>query len=158
MTQKKIVIEDALCFNLYAATRLMNQTYSEFLKEFQLTYPQFLVLNILWEKQQVSQTEIGERLYLDSGTLTPLIRRMINDELIYKEKNKLDGRESFLKLTKKGQQLQKKAEHIAGGMFCKLDVKLERFIEIRDGVRQIVVNLNESLKSKTKTKTNKSRN
>lgn len=152
MTQKKIKIEEALCFNLYAATRLMNQTYSEFLKEFQLTYPQFLVLNILWEKEQVSLTEIGQRLYLDSGTMTPLIRRMINQELIYKEKNKLDGRESFLKLTKKGQQLQKKAQHVANGMFCKLDVELDRFIEIRDGVRQIVHNLNESLKSKSKSK------
>ncbi len=150
MTQKKIKIEEALCFNLYAATRLMNQTYSEFLKEFQLTYPQFLVLNILWEKEQVSLTEIGQRLYLDSGTMTPLIRRMINQELIYKEKNKLDGRESFLKLTKKGQQLQKKAQHVASGMFCKLDVELDRFVEIRNGVRQIVHNLNESLKTKSK--------
>lgn len=150
MTQKKIKIEEALCFNLYAATRLMNQTYSEFLKEFQLTYPQFLVLNILWEKEQVSLTEIGQRLYLDSGTMTPLIRRMINQELIYKEKNKLDGRESFLKLTKKGQHLQKKAQHVASGMFCKLDVELDRFVEIRNGVRQIVHNLNESLKTKSK--------
>lgn len=141
----KIQIEQALCFNLYTASRLMGQAYVEPLKKLNLTYLQFLVMNLLWEQDNVSLKTLGERLHLDSGTLTPLINRMAEQKLLNKKKSTNDGREIFIKLTKKGKDLETKAKNVGLEMFCKLDVSMERFVEIREGVRQILKNLDNHL-------------
>jgi DNA-binding MarR family transcriptional regulator len=141
----KIQIEQALCFNLYTASRLMGQAYVGPLKKLNLTYLQFLVMTLLWEKDNVSLKQLGERLHLDSGTLTPLINRMIDQKLLSKKKSAADGREIFIKLTKKGQDMEAKAKSVGLEMFCKLNVSMDRFVEIREGVRQILKNLENHL-------------
>lgn len=143
----RIQIEQALCFNLYAASRLMGQAYVGPLKKVNLTYLQFLVMTLLWAKDNVSLKQLGERLYLDSGTLTPLINRLVEQKLISKNKSATDGREIFIKLTKKGIALETKAKDVGLEMFCKLNVSMEKFVEIRDGVRQILKNLEQNLKN-----------
>lgn len=143
----KIQIEQALCFNLYTASRLMGQAYFGPLKKLNLTYLQFLVMTLLWEKDNVTLKQLGERLHLDSGTLTPLINRLIEQKLISKKKSASDGREIFVKLTKKGQDLELKAKSVGIEMFCKLNVSMDRFVEIREGVRQILKNLEDNLKT-----------
>lgn len=142
---ERIQIEQALCFNLYAASRLMGQAYTIPLKKLKLTYLQFLVMNLLWTKDNVSLKQLGERLYLDSGTLTPLINRLAEQKLISKKKSATDGREIFITLTKKGKELEVKAKDVGIEMFCKLNVSMEKFVEIRDGVRQILKNLESDL-------------
>lgn len=137
----KIQIEDALCFNLYTASRLMTQAYVEYLKPMNLTYPQFLVMNLLWSKSKVTVKSIGERLYLDSGTLTPLINRLVNLGYVKKEKSSQDEREVLITLSIKGKNLEKKMADVPMAMFCKLDVTMEQFVEIRDGVVEILNNL-----------------
>lgn len=134
----QVQIEDALCFNLYTASRLMTQAYSEHLKKINLTYPQFLVMNLLWLKNKVTLKYIGERMYLDSGTLTPMINRLVDLGFIKKEKSSRDEREIYIVLTSKGKNLKKKSADIPMTMFCKLDVSVERFVEIRDGVNEIL--------------------
>lgn len=143
---ERIQIEQALCFNLYTASRLMGQAYAGPLKKLKLTYLQFLVMTLLWEKNNVSLKQLGDRLLLDSGTLTPLINRLIEEKLISKRKSATDGREIFIKLTKKGEDMESKAKDVGLEMFCKLDVSMDRFVEIRDGVRLILKNLEAQLK------------
>ncbi len=138
---KQIQIEDALCFNLYTASRIMTQVYNPYLSEIGLTYPQFLVMNLLWSKDEVSVKSLGERLYLDSGTLTPLLKRLILQNLITKERSTEDERTVLISLTKKGKDLQKKTKDIPMEMFCQLNVSMNRFVEIRDGVKEILNNL-----------------
>lgn len=141
----RVQIEQALCFNLYAASRLMGQAYVKPLKAINLTYLQFLVMNLLWNEDHVTLKKLGERLYLDSGTLTPLINRLVKQKLIAKKKSKRDGREIFIVLTKQGHELEKKAAHVPMQMFCKLSVSVDKFEVIRDGVREILKNLEKSV-------------
>ena len=140
--KKRIVIENALCFNLYTASRLMTQNYTDQLKPLGLTYLQFLVLNLLWAEEGQTTKQLGQRLYLDSGTLTPLLNKMIKMKLIKKMKSKTDKRESFIFLTEKGRELEIHLDTIAQNMFKKLQVSFDRFTNVRDGVKEILLNLN----------------
>lgn len=141
-----IKIEDALCFNLYSASRAMTQAYRPHLKKIGLTYPQFLVMFILWEnpKQSVTVKSIGQRLYLDSGTLSPLLKRLQLNGLINRERSTTDERETNIILTTKGINLKNRTSEIPMAMFCKLQVEMDRFSEILDGVKEILNNLNDS--------------
>lgn len=141
----RVQIEQALCFNLYTASRLMGQAYAKSLKSLNLTYLQFLVMNLLWNADNMTLKQLGERLYLDSGTLTPLINRLVKQKLITKKKSKEDGRETFILLTKLGRDLEKKAAQVPMEMFCKLNVTFEKFEQVRDGVREILKNLEQSV-------------
>ncbi len=145
-------IEDALCFSLYTASRLMTQSYSEHLDQLKITYTQFLVMNLLWEKDNVTLKRLGERLYLDSGTLTPLVNRLISLGYIKKTKSNFDERELVVALTPKGKLLKNKSADIPRAMFCKLEVSVERFLEIRTGVQQILHTLNRQRTTKNKSK------
>lgn len=147
----RVQIEQALCFNLYTASRLMGQAYAKPLKDLDLTYLQFLVMNLLWNEDNVTLKQLGERLYLDSGTLTPLINRLVKQKLIAKKKSKKDGREIFIVLTKQGHDLEKKAAHVPMQMFCKLSVSMEKFEQVRDGVREVLKNLEKSIRGETTT-------
>ena len=143
----EIKIEDALCFNLYSASRAMTQVYRPYLNKLGLTYPQFLVMLLLWEKgsAKVNVKDLGSRLHLDSGTLTPLLKRLESNELVQRTRSEKDEREVIVKLTRKGKNLEKKTSDIPMKMFCNLKVNMDEFVEVRDGVAKILENLNEKL-------------
>ncbi len=147
-------IEDALCFNLYTASRLMSRAYAEHLDSMNITYPQFLVIHLLDSKDKVILKSLGERLYLDSGTLTPLINRLVKMGYVKKEKSLHDEREINIFLTLKGKNLKRKSAEFHMAMFCKLNVSSERFAEIKTGVQQILSNLNHHIKNKKNKKMN----
>ena len=142
---EKIQIEKALCFNLYSASRLMTQVYRPYLQKFDLTYPQFLVMTVLWSKDKYRVKELGSRLYLDSGTLTPLLKRLEKMYLVTRDRSSSDEREVFVNLTRKGKSLEKKCRDIPFEMFCKLNVSEGRFHEILSGVTEILENLKNNL-------------
>jgi MarR family transcriptional regulator, organic hydroperoxide resistance regulator len=137
-------LDDALCFALYSAHRLMNQAYRPFLSELSLTYPQFLVMICLWHKDHQNLKDIGENLLLDSGTLTPLLKRLIDSGLIVKERSPDDERKIIISLTKEGKKLQDKTEKIPMGMFCKLKLSEKKFVNLRNEVKSLIKNLKES--------------
>jgi len=137
-------LDDALCFALYSAHRLMNQAYRPFLLELKLTYPQFLVMICLWYKDNQNLKDIGENLLLDSGTLTPLIKRLIDSGLIVKERSTDDERKIIISLTKEGKKLQEKTDKIPMGMFCKLKLSEKKIINLRNEVNFLIKNLKES--------------
>ena len=102
----EFLLENQLCFRLYTASRLLTQAYHQLLSEHGLTYPQYLVLLVLWEKDAQPVNDIAKRLYLETNTVTPLIQRMEKGGILTRTKGTKDARQMIVKLTKKGKGLQ----------------------------------------------------
>jgi len=102
----EFLLENQLCFRLYTTSRLLTQAYHPLLSEHGLTYPQYLVLLVLWEKDKQPVNDIAKRLYLETNTVTPLIQRMEKEGILTRTKGTKDARQMIVTLTKKGKQLQ----------------------------------------------------
>ena len=111
-TDELLKLSNQICFPLYACGKEIVRKYKPFLDEFDLTYTQYIVLLVLWENDHLSVKDIGEKLYLDSGTLTPLLNKLEAKGLINKDKDKEDGRGLVISLTEKGQALKKDIIHV----------------------------------------------
>jgi DNA-binding MarR family transcriptional regulator len=129
-----LALDQQICFPLYAAARAMMQAYQPLLAKLGLTYPQYLVLMVLWEDDGLSVKGLGERLYLDSGTLTPLLKRLEEAGLLRRARATHDERVVELFLSAEGKRLKKRAEEVPGAIFCKLGVPLEKAQRLRDDV------------------------
>jgi DNA-binding MarR family transcriptional regulator len=105
-------LDNQLCFALYSSSHLMTKIYKPLLKEIGLTYPQYLVMLALWEEDNVTVGALGEKLYLDSGTLTPLLKRMETAKLLKRARSGSDERQVFIHLTDKGRALKRAAVSI----------------------------------------------
>ena len=106
MDDELLKLSNQLCFPLYASGKEIVRKYTPFLEEFDLTYTQYIVLLVLWEKDHQTIKEIGKKLYLDSGTLTPLLKKLIKKGYIKKETNVEDEREMIISLTDEGISLK----------------------------------------------------
>lgn len=106
---ESLKIENQLCFPLYACAKEVVRRYKPFLDKIDLTYTQYIVMMVMWEKKRVNVKELGEILYLDSGTLTPLLKRLEAKELIKRERSHEDERALDVSITKKGEELKDKA-------------------------------------------------
>ena len=102
-------IENQVCFLLYACARESMKKYTPFLEELDLTYTQYITMLVLWEKNSLKLKEVGKILYLDSGTLTPILKRLEEKGLVLRERNKNDARDLNVTLTEKGEGLKEKA-------------------------------------------------
>lgn len=105
-------LENQLCFPLYAASREILRKYTPLLKEIGLTYTQYIVMMVLWEKKALTVGELGKMLYLDTGTLSPLLKSMEKKSLIKRERNSSDERIVEISITKEGEGLKEKAVSI----------------------------------------------
>lgn len=110
----ELYLENQLCFPLYAASRLTTKMYAPLLRELDLTYPQYLVLLALWQNDSQSVSQIGERLFLESNTLTPLLKRLEAKNLITRIRSPRDERSVTIHLTPQGQELKQKAQAVPG--------------------------------------------
>lgn len=106
--EEKFKLENQLCFRLYTASRLITQAYYPILSKFGLTYPQYLALLVLWEKDKRPVNDIARRLMLETNTVTPLLKRMEAEGVVTRGQGKKDARQMIVKLTKMGRELQKK--------------------------------------------------
>ena len=104
----EFLLENQLCFRLYTASRLVTKAYHPLLSAHGLTYPQYLVLLVLWEKDAQPVNDIAKRLYLETNTVTPLIQRMEKGGILTRTKGTKDARQMIVALTKKGKGLQDK--------------------------------------------------
>ena len=129
--EEYLKLDYQVCFKLYVASKEIIRKYTPLLEKLDLTYTQYITMLALWEKDQISVKELGEKLYLDSGTLTPLLNKLKSKGLIDKTKQEKDGRELILSLTKKGIELKEKAldipEAIAGCVELEKDEAIEFF-------------------------------
>ncbi len=115
-----------LCFPLYAAARHVTGLYTPWLKPLGLTYTQYIVLLVLWEKDGVSVSEIGERLMLDNGTLSPLLKKMEQAGYVERRRSRDDDRVVEITLTEAGRALQERAKDIPGRVACCVDLPPEK--------------------------------
>lgn len=105
-------LENQLCFLLYASSREMTKQYKPLLEKLNVTYPQYLALLLLWEHETLTVKKMGELLYLDSGTLTPMLKRMEQQGLITRKRSEEDERSVLISLTENGESLKEKAADI----------------------------------------------
>lgn len=107
-------LENQLCFPLYACSKEIIKRYKPYLNEIDLTYTQYIVMMVLWEKEEINIKTLGERLYLDSGTLTPLLKKLETKGYIKRNRLETDERNLNLVITEKGKKLKDKAKDIPG--------------------------------------------
>jgi DNA-binding MarR family transcriptional regulator len=107
-----LLLGNQICFAIYSAAHAFNRVYKPLLDRLGLTYPQYLVMLVLWERDGVPVKDIGERLFLDSGTLTPLLKRLEAAQLIKRTRNPADERQVLIALTAQGQALKEQARTV----------------------------------------------
>ena len=127
-----------LCFPFYVIAKEMTALYRPFLDELGITYSQYLVMMVLWEKDGLTVNQIGEKLYLDSGTLTPLLKRLESKGFIIRKRKKEDERVVEVFLTDEGRNLQQKACEIPAKMQGKLNLTTEDLFELKETVEKIL--------------------
>lgn len=111
-------LDNQLCFTLYSASLAMNKVYRKLLAPLGLTYPQYLVMLVLWEGDELTVSEIGERLFLDSATLTPLLKRLEASGLLSRTRSAADERQVVIALSRSGKTLKTRASQVPEGVFC----------------------------------------
>lgn len=134
-------LEEHLCFALYSASHAMTGAYQEFLQELGITYPQYLVMLTLWEGDGVRVSRIGERLFLDSATLTPLLKRLEARGLVERRRSSQDERVVEVFLTRSGKLMHGRAAAMADAVFCKTKLPLPKLVALRDAVNELTRNL-----------------
>jgi MarR family transcriptional regulator, organic hydroperoxide resistance regulator len=131
-------IDSQLCFALYSASRAMTAAYRPILAELNLTYPQYLVLLVLWEERQgVTVRRLGERLQLDSGTLSPLLKRLEANGFVRRQRSREDERLVEVTLTPAGCKLEQRAQCIPAELGAATGMSEQQATELRDAVRQL---------------------
>ncbi|NLL66183.1 MAG: MarR family transcriptional regulator [Clostridiaceae bacterium] len=116
----KIKLENQLCFPLYALSREVIKLYKPLLDKYNLTYTQYVTMMVMWEHEKIIFKDLGQKLHLDSGTLTPVVKKLEAMKLIRKYRNKEDDRLVTLELTEKGRQLKDDVLEVPEIMYCKL--------------------------------------
>ena len=135
---KNLKLENQLCFPVYALSRQITNLYRPYLDVFGLTYPQYLVLLVLWENKTVTIKHLGELLWLDSGTLTPLLKRMEANGLVERKRSSRDERIVDIQLTDMGAKLEAQAEKIPLAIKKELKMSDEQLIKLRKKIYKIL--------------------
>ncbi|MBT3980989.1 MAG: MarR family transcriptional regulator [Bacteriovoracaceae bacterium] len=139
MNDHLLKLDNQLCFALYASSRAIIRAYRVHLNKLNLTYPQYLVMLVLWEKDSQRVSEIGELLHLDSGTLTPLLKRLEIMEYITRKRTAADEREVCINLTSKGNNLKTHALEIPHEMICKLGLSEQKIAQMREDLKENIL-------------------
>lgn len=134
-------LDRQVCFPLYAASNLLNRLYRPILAELGLTYPQYLVMLVLWKQAPQTVGSLGGMLHLDSGTLTPLLKRMEQAGLISRTRDAKDERRVLIGLTPKGGDLRSAAARVPEMLGAGLDIDTASVVELRERVRALIAAL-----------------
>ena len=142
MEDAQLKLSNQICFPLYSVSRLITKAYKPFLDKMGITYPQYLVLIVLWENDELTVNQITEKLLLNTNTLSPLLKRMEKMEILERNRSKEDERSVIIKLTEKGKELKKEASRIPDALSKEL---ITENIEISD-IQNLKNVLNEWIK------------
>ena len=126
-----LLLDQQVCFALYAANLAMGKLYRRLLHALELTYPQYLVMLVLWERDGLTVSEIGERLYLDSATLTPLLKRLQAAGLLDRVRSAEDERQVVITLTAAGRALKKRANAVPNEVLCAAGCKADELRSLK---------------------------
>lgn len=138
-------LSNMVCFAIYSTANALTRAYQPILSKLDLTYPQFLVMIVLWEQDDRTVSEIGAQLNLDSGTLTPLLKRLEAAGRIARRRDARDERQVRITLTDEGRELRKEAENIPEQVFCALGQPVDELQGLRARLLHIRGNLANSL-------------
>jgi DNA-binding MarR family transcriptional regulator len=128
---EQLRLSNQLCFPLYALSRKVTSHYLPLLDKIGLTYPQYLVMLVLWETDAISVKELGQKLMLDSGTLSPLLKKLEDRELLTRQRLREDERIVIISLTETGQELKVRASVIPEQVKCSLDLSYQELDQLR---------------------------
>ena len=131
-------LENQLCFPLYACSKEIIKRYKPYLNEIDLTYTQYIVMMVLWEKEEINIKTLGERLYLDSGTLTPLLKKLENKGYIKRNRLETDERNLNLVITEKGKKLKEKAKGIPKKVATCINLTEQEVLKLYDMLYKIL--------------------
>lgn len=140
-TTDALLLENQLCFALYSTSLAMNKTYQPLLRELGLTYPQYLALLVLWQTDHISVSTLGQHLYLDSGTLTPLLKRLELADLVRRERSEDDERRVIVNLTSAGRNLKKKASEFPKQILCAAQTSVAELRSVTKALKALRTNL-----------------
>ena len=133
-------LDNQICFPLYAAARYVTGLYTPYLKDLGLTYTQYITFLVLWEKDGISVSEIGSRLMLDNGTLSPMLKKMEQAGYIERKRSSDDDRVVIVSLTKKGRDLQEKAKEIPMKVGGCIDLPPEKAMQLHGLLHELLEN------------------
>ncbi|MGP1907066.1 MarR family winged helix-turn-helix transcriptional regulator [Metabacillus sp. JX24] len=144
--EQSLRLEQQLCFSIYACSREMTKLYRPILQELKLTYPQYLVMLVLWEQEEMSVNALGKELFLDSGTLTPLLKRLEEAGLVQRNRSKADERKVNICLTEQGRNLQADASRVPEYMAAASGLTIEDYERLNKEFRHLLKKLTSSQK------------
>src|SRR5215475_12135196 len=127
-------LDNQICFAVYSATHAFNRVYKPLLDRLGLTYPQYLVMLVLWERDDVPLKDIGEKLFLDSGTLTPLLKRLEAAQLVKRTRSTEDERQVLIALTAQGQALKEKARAVPQSILAASDCTVSELVAMKNEI------------------------
>ncbi|WP_209576537.1 MULTISPECIES: MarR family winged helix-turn-helix transcriptional regulator [unclassified Sphingobacterium] len=133
-------LDKQLCFSVYVLHREIMQQYRAILEEIDLTYPQYITMMALWENDEQTVNQLGSKLFLDNGTLTPLLKRLEAKALLTRTRSKSDERVVKIKLTKQGLLLKEKASCIPMQIFQTLNLEYDDMVQLKSLADKIVNN------------------
>ena len=131
-------LDNHLCFALYAASNHMTRLFAPFLKKLDVTYPQYLVLVVLWERGAQGVGELASALQMDFGTLSPMLKRLEAKGLVTRRRRAEDERRVHVDLTARGTSLRKQTEQMLGEFYCFLNMPLDELFDLKDRLRHFV--------------------
>lgn len=141
MNYESLKLDNQLCFALYACAKEMTRIYKPFLDKFGITYTQYITLLALWEEDNITVKELGKKLHLDSGTLTPLLKKLENMEILKRIRDTEDERNVYVKLSEKGMKMKDEALEIPGKVFCSTGMSMEEALDLREKLKLLLNNL-----------------
>ena len=127
-------LDNQICFAVYSAAHAFNRVYKPLLDRLGLTYPQYLVMLVLWERDDVPVRDIGAKLFLDSGTLTPLLKRLEAAHLVKRTRSSDDERQVLIALTSQGHALKEKARAVPQSILAASDCSVSELIAMKDEI------------------------
>lgn len=139
-----VLLDQQLCFPLYAASRALTRLYRDLLSHVDLTYPQYLVLMVLWEEREIPMATLGERLDLDSGTLTPLLKRLEQRELLARTRDADDERRVLVTLLQAGAALEGEAAAVSDGVRRATGLDNAEIATLKGLMEQMLASVNEA--------------
>ena len=144
MAYEQLKLGNQLCFPVYAASRLITREYQPFLDKLGITYPQYLVLMILWEEDGMQVNDIAKKLILNTNTITPLLKRMEQQGIIKRKRSRQDERKVIVQLTAKGLELREEASLIPQQLAARLvegDLKVDDLVRLKESLDSLIRSL-----------------
>ncbi len=141
MPYDKLKLENQLCFPLYACSKEIIKKYKPYLDPLGITYTQYIALMVLWEEDNITVKELGKKLYLDSGTLTPLFKKMESQNLVIRKRSSDDERNVYIRLTDEGKTLRDKALDIPERIGRCIDLPMEDIVQLQKSLHKLLKQL-----------------